>query len=99
MAALLLHPKPIHLLHPKPIHPGELILEYIKFRNWTQRTLAQKTGLTPKTICKICNGKNPVTPKTALALEKVLQRPAFFWLNLQIQFDLRKTRDAQEVSK
>jgi HTH-type transcriptional regulator / antitoxin HigA len=69
------------------LHPGETVAEYLEFNGWSQRDLARRTGLTPKTISEICAGKAPITPPTALALEKVLQRPAHFWLNLQRQYD------------
>jgi addiction module HigA family antidote len=73
-------------------HPGETVVEYLEFNDWSQRDLARRTGLTPKTISEICNGKAPITPPTALALEKVFQRPAHFWLNLQRQFDEAEAR-------
>src|SRR5437764_1172197 len=68
-------------------HPGETVLEYLDFYEWSQRDLARRTGLTPKTISEICNGKAPITPQTALAFERAFQRPAHFWLNLQRHFD------------
>jgi HTH-type transcriptional regulator/antitoxin HigA len=43
-------------------HPGEMVLEYLEFYGWSQRDLARRTGLTPKTISEICNGKAPITP-------------------------------------
>ena len=65
------------LLQPTAVsHPGEVVADYLEFHGWGQRDLARRTGLTPKTISEICNGKAPVTAATALALEKVLQRPA-----------------------
>ncbi len=67
-------------------HPGETVLEYLGVHEWSQRELARRTGLAPKTISEICSGKAPITPTTALALERVLQRPAHFWLNLQRNF-------------
>jgi HTH-type transcriptional regulator/antitoxin HigA len=73
-------------------HPGETVLEYLDFNGWSQRDLARRTDLTPKTISEICNGKGPITPPTALAFEKVFQRPAHFWLNLQRQFDEAEAR-------
>lgn len=73
-------------------HPGETVLEYLDFNGWSQRDLARRSGLTPKTISEICNGKAPITPPTALAFERVLQRPAHFWLNLQRQFDEAQAR-------
>ena len=78
----------LHAYEPNEVpHPGETVMEYLEFCAWTQSDLARRTGLTPKTISEICNGRAPITPSTALALEKVLQRPAHFWLNLQRQYD------------
>jgi len=68
-------------------HPGETVLEYLDFHGWSQRDLARRTGLSPKTISEICNGKAPITPPTALVFEKAFQRPAHLWLNLQRHFD------------
>ncbi len=69
------------------VHPGEVVAEYLEFNQWSQRDLARRADITPKTISEICSGKAPITPATALAFEKVLGRPARFWLNLQRQFD------------
>ena len=76
-------------------HPGEMVLEYLDFHGWSQRDLARRTGLTPKTISEICNGKAPITPPTALVFEKAFQRPAHLWLNLQLHFDEAKARNSQ----
>jgi HTH-type transcriptional regulator/antitoxin HigA len=81
------------LIQPTAVpHPGEVIVDYLEFHSWAQRDLSRRTGLTPKTVSEICNGKASVTAPTALALEKVLQRPAHFWLNLQRQFDEAEAR-------
>jgi HTH-type transcriptional regulator / antitoxin HigA len=74
------------------MHPGETVAEYLEFNGWSQRDLARRTDLTPKTISEICSGKAPITPSTALALEKVLRRPAHFWLNLQRRYDEAEAR-------
>lgn len=78
-------------------HPGEVITEYLDFHEWSQRDLARRTSLTPKTISVICNAKAPVTASTALTLERVLRRPAHFWLNLQRQFDEAEARNRDLV--
>jgi addiction module HigA family antidote len=83
---------------PSVAHPGEIISEYLEFNGWTQRDLARRTALTPKTISEVCNGKAAVSPVTALALEKALQRPASFWLSLQRQYDEAEARK-QETAK
>jgi addiction module HigA family antidote len=74
-------------------HPGETVIEYLEFFEWSQRELARRTSLSPKTISDICNGKAPISPPTALALENVFQRPARFWLSLQRHFDEATARD------
>src|SRR3954465_15414423 len=73
-------------------HAGEGVVAYLEFNGWSQRDLARRTGLTPKTISEICNGKAPITPTTALAFEKAFQRPAHLWLNLQRNFDEAEAR-------
>jgi HTH-type transcriptional regulator/antitoxin HigA len=73
-------------------HPGDTVLEYLDFYGWSQRDLARRTGLTPKMISEICNGKAPITPPTALAFERAFQRPAHFWLNLQRNFEEARAR-------
>ncbi len=78
-------------------HPGETVQEYLDFYEWSQRDLARRTGLTPKTISEICNGKGPITPPTALAFEKAFQRPAHLWLNLQRQYDEVEARRREEA--
>src|SRR5438874_2979949 len=79
-------------------HPGETVGEYLDFYGWSQRDLARRTGLTPKTISEICSGKAPITPPTALAFEKAFQRPAHLWLNLQRHFDEAEAR-RRELAK
>jgi addiction module HigA family antidote len=68
-------------------HPGEVVLEHLQCNGWSQRELARRTGLTPKTINRICNRKDRITATTALLFERVLQRPAGYWMALQARFD------------
>jgi addiction module HigA family antidote len=79
-------------------HPGETVVDYLRFHGWSQRDLARRTGLSPKTISEICNHKASISPQTALALERAFQRPAHLWLNLQRQFDEAQAR-RQEATK
>ena len=74
-------------------HPGTMVLEYLEFNEWTQRDLARRSGITPKTVNEICNGKARISPATALAFEKVFHRPAHFWINLQAKFDEAQARN------
>lgn len=74
------------------LHPGETVTEYLDVHGWSQSELARRTDLTAKTISEICNAKAPISPPTALAFEKVLGRPAHFWLNLQRRYDEAQAR-------
>ncbi len=86
-------------LQPDAIpHPGEMVQEYLELNGWSQRDLARRTDLAPKTISEICNGKSPITPPTALAFERVFRRPAQLWLNFQRRYDEAQAR-AKESEK
>jgi HTH-type transcriptional regulator / antitoxin HigA len=68
------------------VPPGESLQETLDVIGMTQAELAQRTGLTPKTINLIIKGTAPITPGTALQLERVLGTPASFWNNLEQRF-------------
>jgi len=65
------------------IHPGETLKDLLNSLSLKQVDLAKRTGLTPKTINKIINGKNPITPDTAIKLSVVFGMSASFWNNLE----------------
>lgn len=77
------------------IPPGEILGEHLEHLGMTQRDLAARTGLTPKTINEIIQGKAAITADTAVKLERVVGRPAHFWQNLESQFQEARAR-AQE---
>jgi addiction module HigA family antidote len=63
--------------------PGETLLETIETLGITQTDLAQRMGRPEKTVSEIIHTKVEITPETALQLERVLNIPARFWLNLE----------------
>jgi HTH-type transcriptional regulator/antitoxin HigA len=65
------------------VTPGEVLQEYLEGFGMTQAGLAVRTGLPQKTVNDIIKGKAPITPETALKLERSLGRPAHFWENLE----------------
>jgi len=69
-------------------HPGELIKDELKERNMTQKELSELTGIKPSVLSETINGKRSVSLNVAVALEKALDIPAEFWMNLQTQYDL-----------
>lgn len=81
------------------VYPGQVVSDYLDAHGWSQRELARRSGITPKTISEICSGNAPITPATALAFEKVFQRPAHLWLNLQSHFDEFEARQRQQLNQ
>jgi len=65
------------------VPPGETLLDTIEALGMSQAELAERTGRPKKTINEIIKGKAPITPETALQLERVLGVPARFWNNLE----------------
>ena len=65
--------------------PGETLLDSIEALGMSQVELVERIGLDKKTINLIIKGKEPITHKTALALEKV-RVPAHFWLNMEADY-------------
>jgi len=65
------------------VPPGETLLEIIDSLGMSQTELAGRTHRPKKTISEIINGKAAITPETAIQLERVLDVPAKFWMNLE----------------
>ena len=59
--------------------PGETLQEVLDERSMTQADLAERLGRPRKTVNEIIKGKAPITPETALQLERVLGVQAGFW--------------------
>jgi HTH-type transcriptional regulator / antitoxin HigA len=78
------------------IHPGETLKDEIGFLNLTQVDLAKRTGLSEKHISQIINGEDPISPDTAIKLERALGTSAEFWNNLQKNYELNCARISAE---
>lgn len=65
------------------IHPGETLKDILEEMQMSQIELARRTSLTPKTINEIIQGKNSITPDTAIKLSAVFGMSSTFWNNLE----------------
>ncbi len=75
------------------IHPGEILLEeFLKPMGISQTKLANAILVSPRRINEIVLGKRAVTADTALRLAKVFGTSVQFWMGLQDEYELRKTR-------
>jgi HTH-type transcriptional regulator / antitoxin HigA len=68
------------------VPPGTTLQETIDSLGVTQRDLALRTGMAPKTINQIIKGKAPITPDTSVLLERVTGVPARMWNNLESNY-------------
>ncbi|KAF0220465.1 MAG: plasmid maintenance system antidote [Geobacteraceae bacterium] len=78
------------------VPPGESLLDTIEALGMSQAELAERTGRPKKTINEIIKGKAPITPETALQLERVLGVPARFWNNLENNYRETLARIAEQ---
>lgn len=77
-----------------PIHPGEILMEdFLRPMEITQYRLAKDTGVPPRRINEIVQGKRAITADTALRLGRFFGMEAQFWLNLQARYDLETAKD------
>jgi addiction module HigA family antidote len=81
-----------------PVHPGEILLEeFIKPLGLTQVGLAEHLGIPTQRINELVRGKRGVTPETAWLLAGALGTTPEFWINLQANHDLVKSRPKKKV--
>ncbi len=66
--------------------PGETLDDVLDERGMSQAELAERTGLSKKTINLIVKGKAPLSQESALLFEKALGIPAGFWINREKNF-------------
>src|SRR5579871_4865442 len=81
--------------------PGQKLLQLLAERGMTQQELAERLGMAAKTVNEIVRGKAPLTPDTALALERALGVPAGFWNRLQAAYQesLARQRDKERLAE
>ncbi|MCL2801201.1 MAG: HigA family addiction module antitoxin [Treponema sp.] len=68
------------------VTPGEVHEDHLEHAGLSQASLAERTGLSKKTINEIVKAKSAITAETALKFERTLGYPAHFWSNLERQY-------------
>lgn len=72
------------------IHPGEILLEdFMKPIGITARQIAADIDLSQSRISDIVHGNRPITADTAIRLGLFFGMDPKFWLNLQMEYDMR----------
>ncbi len=73
--------------------PGEMLQEeFMTPLSISQNRLASDLRVPPGRINQIIKGKRSITSDTALRLAKYFGNSPEFWMNLQLMYDLSKTR-------
>lgn len=76
-----------------PMHPGEFVREmYMEPFDIHAADLAGYLDVSPSTLSRVLNAKADLSVDMAFRLSKVLGRSPESWMNLQMQYDLAKTR-------
>ncbi len=82
--------------HREPTHPGEMLMEeFLKPMGITQKELADSIHVSYQRINEIINRKRGITPSTALRLSRFFNVSEDFWINIQLRYDLYKTKQAE----
>ena len=77
-----------------PITPGDVLLEeFLKPMGVTQSQLAKDINVPANRISQIVRGKREITADTALRLGRYFKIEPEFWLNLQIRYTMKVTRN------
>lgn len=76
--------------------PGNTLDEVLDSFGMTQAELAKRTGLSTKHINQIVNGAAPITPETALLLERATGVSARTWSNLEVAYRDFLSRQVEE---
>lgn len=73
----------------KPTHPGIVLLEdYIKPSGQSISTFAKRIGISRKTMSKIVNGRQGISPGFSILLGRITNTTAESWYGMQVNLDL-----------
>ena len=73
-----------------PVTPGEILKEeFLAEYDLSQGALARAIGISPNRITEIINNRRRITADTALRLALYFGNSAQFWMNLQVNYDLK----------
>jgi len=77
-----------------PIMPGDVLLEeFLNPMGISQNQLARDINVPANRVSQIIHGKREITADTALRLGKYFGIEPEFWLNLQMRYNMKITRN------
>ena len=79
-----------------PTHPGAGIQDDLDELGWTVTEAARRMGVRRENLSLLIHGQIGISPKMALALERVGISNAEFWMRRQAGYELAQERLRQE---
>ena len=81
-----------------PSHPGEILREdVLPALNMTVKKLADHLGVSRQSLSELLNERRSVSLEMAQKLGQAFQNGTRFWLALQMQFDIWKAEQANQI--
>lgn len=81
----------------RPTHPGAILREdVLPALNMSQEELAERLGVSRRTVSEIVNERRALSPDLAARLGKLLGTTPESWLNMQTALDLWEVRQHPE---
>lgn len=81
-------------------HPGEIIKDHMEELGWSQRDLAQRLGVLPKTVHQLIYHKTRIDRDYAEAFSRIFGHSVNFWLNLEkVWEDNERLKSAESEAK
>ena len=77
-------------------HPGHTIRNMLNELGLSITGAAKALGVNRQTLNNLVNEHNGVSPEMALRLEAVFGSTADAWLQMQVNYDISKVREAQD---
>ena len=72
-----------------PLHPGLILQEdFLRPNRISGRALAIALRVSPSRVANIVAGKTAITADTAFRLARYFDTSPWFWMNLQVRFEL-----------
>ena len=83
-----------------PPHPGEMIRDILEDEEvvWSITECAKRLDVARNTLSRLLNGRLGISPRMALALERIGWSNADHWMRLQAAYDLAQERHKQAAA-
>lgn len=80
-----------------PTHPGEILLQdFMIPMNISQKALSKHLGIPAKRVHEIVHGRRSITAGMAWQLAQAFGNTPEFWMNLQVTYDLARSRPKKQ---